>query len=472
MTKYLLIVSFLFSTPIAFSQESWDLEKCVGYALENNLDVRSAELNVQSQHTNVQQSKAQFAPSVNASAYYGYNFGQRIDPFTNQFAQSTVNTGNFNLSANWVLFSGLQNYNQLKQSEYAEASSDYAYKNVQYLTSLAVTTSYLQILFNLETLKVADEQLTVTRLQVERTQKLVDAGSSPQGSLFDIEAQLAREELAQVEADNQVVLSYLSLKQLLRIPGDLNMEIVIPQQWDSAGLVLPTSLDAVVQTAYDTYPSIKSNEYSLMSAEKQVSLNNGAMTPRLSLNGSIGSGYSGNATDVVGNTLTGTRPIGFLQSNPTETVLTPTYTTETKTKGFGDQVGDNFNQSLGLSLSIPIFNKMNNRAAVSRAKINVSVAENNLEKEKQKVRQDIEKAFADANAAFKRFKSTEKGLKSLQEAFDYAQKRFDVGMINAVDYNIAKTNLYRAQSDLVKAKFDYIFRIKILDFYQGKPLTL
>ena len=472
MTKYLLIVSFLFTVTHSFSQEMWDLEKCVNYALENNLDVRSAQLNVQSQHTGVQQSKAQFAPSVNASAYYGYNFGQRIDPFTNQFAQSTVNTGNFNLSANWVLFSGLQNYNQLKQSEYAETSSDYAYKNVQYLTSLAVTTSYLQILFNLETLKVAQEQLEVTRLQVERSQKLVDAGSSPKGSLFDIEAQFAREELAMVEADNQVVLSYLSLKQLLRIPGDLNIQVIAPQQYDSASLQLPTSLDAVIQTAYDTYPSIKSNEYNLMSAEKQVSISNGTMSPRLSLNGSVGTGYSGNATDVVGSTLSGTRPIGFVQSNPADIVVTPTYSTETKTKGFGDQVGDNFNQSLGLSLSIPIFNKLNNRAAVNRAKISVSIAENNLEREKQKVRQDIEKAFADANAAFKRYKSTEKGLKSLQEAFDYAQKRFDVGMINAVDYNIAKTNLYRAESDLIKAKFDYIFRIKILDFYQGKPLTL
>lgn len=472
MTKYLFIASFLFATNVSFSQESWDLEKCVNYALENNLDVRSAQLNVQSQHTGVQQSKAQFLPSVNASAYYGYNFGQRIDPFTNQFAQSTVNTGNFNLSANWVLFSGLQNYNQLKQSEYAETSSDYAYKNVQYLTSLAVTTSYLQILFNQESLSVAEDQLEVTQLQVERTQKLVDAGSSPKGSLFDIEAQLAREELAQVEADNRLVLSYLSLKQLLRIPGDLNIQIVVPQQWDSTKLVLPTSLDAVIQTAYDTYPSIKSNEYSLMSAEKQVSLNNGAMSPRLSLNGSVGTGYSGNANEVTGTTLTGARPIGYLQSNPAETVLTPTFENATQTKKFGDQVGDNFNQSLGLSLSIPIFNKMNNRAAVNRSKINVSVAENNLDREKQKVRQDIEKAFADAGAAFKKYKSTEKGLKSLQEAFDYAQKRFDVGMINAVDYNIAKTNLYRAQSDLVKAKYDYIFRIKILDFYQGKSLSL
>jgi outer membrane protein len=472
MTKYLLFISALVVSLSGNTQENWSLEKCVDYALENNLDVRQAALNVENSQTGVMQSKSQFLPSVNASAYYGYNFGQRIDPFTNQFAQSTVNTGNFNLSANWALFTGLQNMNQLKQSQYDEQSSDFAYKNVQYLTSLAVTTSFLQILFNQESLSVAESQLEITTLQVERTKKLVDAGSAPQGSLYDIEAQYAREELAQVDADNQVILSYLALKQLLRLPGDFDMQIVIPSKFDSAALVLPTSLDMVIQTAYDTYPSIKSNEYALLSAEKQISISNSAMIPRLNFSGSLGTGYSGNATNVTGYTLNGTNPIGYVQSNPSDIVVAPNYSPETETQNFGDQVSGNFNQSLGLSLSIPIFNKMNNRANVNRAKVNYAIQENGLEKEKQKVRQDIERAYADASAAFKKYKSTEKGLKSLNEAFNYAQKRFDVGMINAVDYNVAKTNLYRAQSDLIKAKFDYIFRIKILDFYQGKSLSL
>ena len=472
MTKYLLFISALVVSLFGNSQENWSLEKCVEYALENNLDVRQAALNVENSKTGVMQSKSQFLPSLNASAYYGYNFGQRIDPFTNQFAQSTVNTGNFNLSANWALFTGLQNMNQLKQSQYDEQSSDYAYKNVQYLTSLAVTTSFLQILFNQESLSVAESQLEITTLQVERTKKLVDAGSAPQGSLYDIEAQYAREELAQVDADNQVILSYLALKQLLRLPGDFDMQIVIPSKFDSETLALPTSLDMVIQTAYDTYPSIRSNEYAVLSAEKQISISNGAMIPRLSFSGSLGTGYSGNATNVTGYTLDGTNPIGYVQSNPTDIVVAPNYSAQTETQGFSDQVSGNFNQSLGLSLSIPIFNKMNNKANVNRAKVNYAIQENSLEKEKQKVRQDIERAYADASAAFKKYKSTEKGLKSLNEAFNYAQKRFDVGMINAVDYNVAKTNLYRAQSDLIKAKFDYIFRIKILDFYQGKSLSL
>lgn len=470
MTKYIFIFAFLSATTVN-AQESWSLQKCVDYALENNLDVRQSEYNLQNSRTDVMQSKSQFLPSVNASAYYGYNFGQTIDPFTNQFAQSAVNTGNFNLSANWTLFAGLQNLNQLTQSQYSQQSSEYAYKNVQYLTSLAVTTSFLQILFNEETLEVANKQLEVTVQQIDRTKKLVAAGSSPQGSLYDIEAQYAREELAQVNADNQVVLSYLSLKQLLRLPGDYNMEIEIPTQLDSASLALPTSLDMVIQTAYDTYPSIKSNEYALLSAEKQVNISNATMIPRLTISGSLGTGYSGNSKDVVSSSITGTSPIGFVEGT-SDVVVTPTYTQELQTNGFSDQVTSNFNQSLGLSLSIPIFNKMNNRSNVNRAKVNYSIQETALEQEKQKVRQDIEKAYADASAAFKSFKSTEKGLKSLNEAFNYAQKRFDVGMINAVDYNVAKTNLFRAQSDLVKAKFDYIFRMKILDFYQGKSLAL
>lgn len=466
----LFILILLFSIS-GVAQEQWSLQKCVEYALENNLDVQQAALNMQNSQTNVMQAKGQFAPSVNASAYYGFNFGQRIDPFTNTFAQSTVGTGNFNLSANWTIFSGLQNLNNFTQSQYDYKSAEFAHKNAEYLTGLGVTTSFLQILFNVEALKVAENQLVVTRQQVERTKKLVDAGSAPQGSLYDIEAQAAREELAVVDADNQLILSYLALKQLLRLPGDFDMEIVIPTQFDTTALGLPTSLDAVIQTAYDSYPSIKSNEFAVLSAEKQVKLNNGRLIPTLTLSGSVGTGYSGNAVNNTGVEITGTQPIGFVETS-LETVLSPTYKTLTERQSFGDQVSNNFNQSLGMSLSIPIFNRLSNRANINRAKVNVEIANNNLEREKQKVRQDIESAYADATAAFKRYRSTEKGLISLQEAFDYAQKRFDVGMINAVDYNLAKTNLAKAQSDLVRAKYEYIFRMKILDFYQGIPITL
>lgn len=438
----LFILMLLFSIS-GLAQEQWSLEKCVEYALENNLDVQQAALNMQNSQTGIMQAKGQFAPSVNGSAYYGYNFGKRIDPFTNTFAQSTVSTGNFNLSANWVLFSGLQNLNTFVQSRYDYQSAEFSHKNAEYLTGLSVTTSFLQILFNVEALKVAENQLEVTKQQVERTKKLVAAGSAPQGSLYDIEAQAAREELALVDADNQLVLSYLSLKQILRLPGDYSMEIVIPSQFDTAALGLPTSLSAVIQTAYDSYPSIKSNEYSVLSAESQVKVSNSRLIPTLSIGGGVGSGYSGLNKEANGDV-----------------------------KSFGSQISENFNQNLGVSLSVPIFNRMNNRANINRAKVNVEIAKNGLEREKQKVRQDIESAYADATAAFKRYRSTEKGLISLQEAFDYAQKRFDVGMINAVDYNLAKTNLAKAQSDLVRAKYEYIFRMKILDFYQGIPITL
>jgi outer membrane protein len=443
MLQSRLILLLLLISISGVAQEQWSLEKCVEYALENNLDVQQAAMNKRSTEVGVTQAKGQFAPSVNGNVYYGYNFGRRIDPFTNTFAQNTVATGNFNLSANWTIFSGLQILNNFVHSRYDYQSADYAYLNAQYLTGLGVTTSFLQILFNVETLKVAENQLEVTQQQVDRTRKLVDAGSAPQGSLYDIEAQAAREELAVVDADNQLVLSYLALKQLLRLPGDYSMEIVIPTQFDTTKLGLPTSLDAVIQTAFDSYPSIKSNEFALLSAEKQVNLSNGSLMPTLSLGGGVGSGYSGLNTDQSG-----------------------------EVKSFGNQVSDNFNQNLGLSLSIPIFNKLNTRAAINRAKVNVEIANNNLEREKQKVRQDIESAYADATAAYKRYTSTQKSLTSLQEAFDYAQKRFDVGMINAVDYNVAKTNLAKAQSDLVRAKYEYIFRMKILDFYQGIPITL
>ncbi len=472
--RSILIFLFLLPGLSATAQEpaeQWDLNKCIDYALENNLDIQQAMLGQQSSEQGVKQSIGQFFPSLNASAYYGFNFGQRIDPFTNEFAKSSVQTGNINIGTNWTLFSGLQIINTLKKAQYDLQASQYNYEYVRYMTSLAVTTAYLQILFNLENVKVAEEQLNATKLQVERTRKLVDAGSTARGNLLDIEAQYAREELTLVDAQNALVLAYLDMKQLLRLPGDYKMEIIVPDEVDEESLKLPQNLNTVIQTAFDNYPSIKRNEYNLLSAEKDVNIAQASFYPTLSLNGTLGSGYSQNQKDIVEYKLSGVQEIGFVQSSG-DLVVKPTYTAVTTTQPLDKQLSNNFNQSFGFSLSIPIFNKMNVRANVNRAKIGVEQARTSLDKEKQTVRQNIEKAYADALAAFKRYKSTEKSLDALREAYDYANKRYEVGMLNAVDFNLAKNSYTRAQSDLIKAKYEYVFRMKILDFYQGIPLKL
>ncbi|HBH05166.1 MAG TPA: hypothetical protein DDX92_01010 [Flavobacteriales bacterium] len=465
----LLIITVFFQT--GNTQEYWDLSKCINYALENNLDIQSAGLNRDLSERGVQLAKGQYLPSLNASAYYGFNFGQAIDPFTNQFAVNSVQTGNLNLGLNWTIFNGLQRLNQLEQSRLDLQSNEYAYTNAQYIASLAVTTSYLQILFNIENLKVAEEQIAITRQQVDRTEKLVEAGSAPQGQLYDIEAQLAREDLAKVDAENAMTLSYLDLKQLLRLPGDTTIQILEPTDLDEEELKLPESLQGVIQNAYNSYPSIKSQEFSLLSAEKGITIAKGVYYPTLSLSGSLGSGYSQNQREIIGATPAGTEPIGFVE-NSLETVVAPTFNTTSRVQEMNVQLENNFNQTFGFALSIPIFNRFQNSFNVNQAKINYAQSENALEREKQQVRQDIERAYADAVAAYKRYYSTEKSMVALQEAFDYAEKRFNVGMINAVDYNLAKNNLTRAKSDLVRAKYEYVFRRKILDFYQGIPLKL
>lgn len=469
ITATILFLSVFLQT--GKTQEYWDLSKCINYALENNLDIQLAGLNRELSERTVQVARGQYLPSLNASAFYGFNFGQAIDPFTNQFAVNSVQTGNLNLGLNWTIFNGLQRLNQLEQSRLDLQANEYAYTNAQYLASLAVTTSYLQILFNIENLKVAEEQIAITRQQVDRTEKLVKAGSAPQGQLYDIEAQLAREDLAKVDAENAMTLSYLDLKQLLRLPGDTMIKIVEPTGLDKEELQLPESLQGVIQNAYNSYPSIKSQEFNLMSAEKGITIAKGVYYPTLTLSGSLGSGYSQNQREIVSATPAGTEPIGFVE-NSLETVVTPTFNTTTRVQGMNVQLENNFNQTFGFALSIPIFNRFQNSFNVNQAKINYAQSENALEREKQQVRQDIERAYADAIAAYKRYYSTEKSMVALQEAFDYAEKRFDVGMINAVDYNVAKNNLTRAKSDLVRAKYEYVFRRKILDFYQGIPLKL
>lgn len=454
------------------AQEQWPLETCIQYALENNLQVKQSELNVQLSKANLTQSKGQFLPSVNASATHFYNFGRAIDPFTNQFAEDWVRSNNMNVRADWTLFNGMRNINGYKQSQYDMLANEYALESMEYDISLSITQAYLQILFNEENLRVTLSQLEQTRQQVDRTQKLVDAGGAPRGDLLDIQAQFANEELNRIDQENQLNLSYLSLKQLLQLPGNADLAVYRPSNLDTTSLRLPQSPAGIIESAYTNYPSIKSAEYSVLSAERGVAVAKSGVSPSLSLTGSIGTGYSGNNKILSDFEQGPDRPIGFVEGT-NQTVFEPTFSpTSSEVTSFGDQVEDNFNRSIGFTLQVPIFNQFSTHTSISRAKIQREIANTQLEQEKQTVRQNIEQSYADALAAFKRYQSTQKSLESLQLAFDYAEKRFDVGVINAVDYNAAKNNLTRAQADLIRAKYEYIFRLKILDFYQGNPIKL
>lgn len=468
--KFSLILLLFLGVNVTMAQEAWDLEKCITYALDNNLSIKQSELTTKVAAENVTSNKGQMLPNVNAFASNTYNFGQTIDPFTNQFASQRVRSNALGVSANLNLFNGFQNKYNLEQSQYNLEAQRYNLDKTRNDISLAIAAAYLQILFNLEMSDAARNQVLLTQKQLERTSKLVNAGTVPKGSLYDVEAQLANEELNLTQANNNLDLSYLQLVQLLQLESTEGFKIVEPEINITEDEEVQARPGQVFDKALNVLPELKSAENTMLGAESRLKSAKGNYYPRLSLNASIGSGYSG-----LNQTVTQTEvvdvPIGTTASGE---VVSSQYNAPLsfETKAFGEQLSDNFNQSVGLSLNIPIFNRFQVSTGVSQAQINYENMTLQYEQTKNTVRQTIERAYADAVAALKSYKANLKAVKALNESFSYMEKRYEVGMLNAVDLTDSKTRLTNAESALLRAKYDYVFKLKILDFYQGKAISL
>ncbi|MEQ8908331.1 MAG: TolC family protein [Vicingaceae bacterium] len=468
-----LFVFFCFvSASIAQQKESktWTLNECIQYALENNIQVQQTELNQQIAEQDVVSSKYALLPSVNGFATNIYNFGQTIDPFTNQFATERVRSNSLGVNAQLTLFDGFRNFNTVKRNQASLKASEYDLEKMKNDISLNIANQFLQILFNKELLRNAENQLKVTEIQVDRVSKQVKAGALPEGSLRDIEAQLASEELQKVNAENQLKLSSLNLAQLLRLENADGFEIVSPNLDDFQGSSELSTPGALYQTALDVMPEVKSAEYNYYSADKSKAMAKGAYYPTLTMTGSVGSGYSG-----ANQVRTGGEFVGFSENgNVTaggEAIFSPVVIPTFEDKAFTDQLDDNFNRSFGFRLNIPIFNGLSSRTNVQKAKLSLQSAALTLEDTKLQLRQNIESAHTDAVAALKRYRAAVKSVEALELSFQYTQERFNVGMINSFDFNNEKNRLNNARSELLQAKYDYIFRTKVLDFYQGKAIS-
>lgn len=449
------------------------LEQCIEYALKNNIQIKQSELNTEVANINLVQSEVSLLPSLNANASHSYNFGRTIDRFTNQFASQQVLSQNMSLSSDVVIFNGLQTVNTIHQNLYAYLSSKYSVDKMKNDISLNVATVYLQILYNTEAVENARNQLGITMAQAERSKKLVDAGSIARGAYLDIQAQIATEELNLTNAENQLSISYLSLAQLLNLQNATGLHIIKPEISVEGQPLLNNDANQIYITAVDNLPEMKSATYTIKSADKGLQVAKGGLSPRLILSGSYGTGYSGLSQRV--KTLPefqGFKPNGDITSG-NDAVLTPTFSEPVLEKiPFMDQYRDNVNKSIGLYLTIPIFNRFQVKSAIDRARIQKMNAELTAESTKLQIQKNVQQAYADANAGLKKYYASTKAVEATEESFKYTEQKFNVGIVNTNDYNDSKNKLIKAQSDLLQAKYEYIFKTKVLDFYQGKPLKL
>jgi outer membrane protein len=444
--KYIFLTLILIFSPLvlAAQQKAWTLEECISHALENNIQIKQQEIMTDYQATVLEQSKLSLLPTLNGSASHNYAFGRALDETTYEFTDNvTVQSNNFYAGSNVTLFRGLVNYNTIQKNKYELLASEQDLEKFRDDISMNIALAYLQILLNQELVSATEAQVELTREQIERTRRMVDAGSLARGNLLDIEAQSAREELQLVNMHNQLTLSLLTLAQMLELENPQDFAVAVPEIKIEEAAVQGTP-SAIYSMAEQTRPEVLSAEYQLRSAEYDLAIAKGGRSPRLNLGASVSTAYSDNRL----------RPVTF------------------DTYPFGDQLRDNINYGVGFSLNIPVFNGWQVNASIKNSKLGIENSRYALENTKKQLYKNIEQAFTDATGALKKFHASQKAVASMEEAFRYAEQKLDVGMLTAFEYNQSKTQLLNAQSEMAQAKYEYIFKTKVLDYYRGMPLTL
>jgi outer membrane protein len=466
--RFFFTILFVCFLSTGYSQEKWSIERCIRYALENNIQVKQQELDTRIRENTLLQSKLDLLPSLNGSYGQSYSTGRALDQTTYTFKENqNIVSGNLNANASLSLFNGLQKIQTIRENQLNLMASLKDLEKFKNDISLNIAAAYLQIILNTELLNAAKNQYDVTLQQVKRTEKLVNAGSLPKANILEIQAQAAGEELQVVNAQNQLDIAYLNLIQLLELESVKGFEIEIPEIEIPEDEEVIVNVDEIFKLSQGILPQIKSAEYKLQSAHKSLNVARGGRSPQITLSGYYYTSFSDARTRITGYT-SGTEPVGQTASGETVTLFAPVY----GTYPIHDQFNDNISKSLSFNISVPLFNGWYVNNAISNAKISIMNQQYNLEYSRHLLYKEIQQAYADARAALKKYKASEKALIAMEESFSYTNQRYEVGLVNTVDYNVAKNQLANTRSDLLQSKYEYIFKIKILDFYQGKPITL
>lgn len=451
----LTVTSIFASLSSLYSQQKvWALDECIYYAIDNNIQIKQQDLQTKYQKNSLDLSKLKLLPSLQGSATHSYSFGRALDETTYSFTQNTqAQSNNFYVGGNLNLFAGLQNYNSIKKYQYELLAGEQDLQNIKENIALTVALNYLQVLLNKELVTTTNDQLQITLQQIEKTRKLVDAGSTARGNLLQIESQAAQEELQLINIRNQLDISYLDLTQLLELKSPAGFEVEVPAIEIDTNAIVTETVDEIFAIAQGSRPSVKSTEMKLTASEYDLKIAKGSRSPRLSMNHSFSTGYSDIRQKILG------------VDPATQTVIYGKYP-------FSDQVNDNISWGLGFSLSVPILNGWQVNKNIANAKLSIEGSQFALEGARKQLYKNIQQSYADASAALKKYSASRKAVASMQESFRYTEQKFNVGLVTPVDYNAAKSQLLQAQSALAQAKYEYIFKTKVLDFYRGVPLSL
>lgn len=444
------------------------LKQCVETALSNNIPVKQQGLLTESAKADFQKAKANLLPNLNANWGYGINQGRAIDPFTNSYIDQRFNSANIGANAGLILFSGLQLQNLIRQTGYAYHASEMEWQQSKDKLTLDVILAYLTVLNNEDTWRIMSEQAEVTRKQVERTTVLVTTGAKGSYILSDLKGQLASDELSIITNYNALQTAKLNLAQLMNIPYDKNMKL---ERLSEAELleIYPVSAQQVYDASLQKLALVKAVDLRVQSANKAIGVAKGNYFPTLSANGNLGSNYSSVSNSLTPTTVTEVATGDYVTINSIKNpVFTSQQNYDPRKISYNTQMKNNLGTYFGLSLSVPIFNNLQVTTNVKKAKLNAKYALYEADNTKLVLKQSIEKAHQDMESAYERYKVLQDQVMQYKESFRSAEIRFNLGTIVSTEYLLTKNYYDRARLNLTQTWYEYIFRTRILDFYQGK----
>lgn len=444
--KKFAIFSLSLCSIFLFSQKKWSLQECVNYAVQNNLQVIQGSFNNKIQDNTLQIAKRQYLPGVSATANLGGNFGQGRDTFGATNRNDNFSSG-ANVGADILLYNNGRLEKNIRKSQYDVEAGSFDLQKIKDDISLQIAQQYLSILLNREITKISESALTNAEDLYKRAKITTDVGTTPKTILAEAEAALAREKQNVKTAQINTERSLFTLAMLLQLPNykDFDIQFVDVENKLDAPLF---SAENIINKAYENQPQLKAAESRIKSSEAQTEITETAFWPTISANAGIGTSYFYRlkAVDFAGNTI--------------------------QQRNFLNQFGDNFGQQVGVSANIPIFNKGITKLQVQQSKINEDLAKNALEQSKQDVLQNVQKAQFDAESNYEAYLAATEAEKSSKLAVDFAEKSFEAGRTTIYDLNTARNNLANAQGSVAQAKYNYLFSMKLLNFYAGIPLSL
>ena len=425
------------------AQDIWSLEKCIEYAWSNNLSIKQQNIEVSKSETQLLQDRLDFLPDLNVSFGHNLNWGRSVDLqnleiIHNKLSQSTSASAN----ASIYLLDGLSKLYGIKSSRKSLEISIQEVERLKDEISVSIARSYLQILLAKEVLAAAEESFNSLEKQRDRTRLLVEAGSQPYTALLDIESQLASERVQVVTAENRVKTSTLALQQLLDLQYDPNFQIMVPDIDYTIQKYTGYNIDEIYAGAL-SMPVIQSARLALTKGELDLKSAKGQFYPKISLAASYGTFYSSS-----------------------------TFAPDGSVYPFFEQFRDNINPSISIGLSIPIFNNWNVKTNVRNARLAKESLELDLRTKEQTLYKEIQTAVTEAETYYRQMEAAEANVSSMQESFRYVEEKFNAGALNSTDYTVARANLLKSRSEYLQAKYQFIFQLKIIDFYKGIPMSL